>query len=114
MIVVSCDIICIILQEMAQMYPKNIHSLIDIACEKEENKNLCKGLYYAMKAIKSDGITESVSTKSGFLIGTMNNMLGQKEGWSDAQHYEVTKKFFEKIDKIAVEKFARQIYDSNF
>jgi hypothetical protein len=88
---------------MSFKYPKNIHPLVDAACQKEENEYPCKSLYYSMKVLKSVNASEEYKVKTGVLIGGAMTVLSENEKWSHHDHMSVVKGFFSEIEKFTSE-----------
>lgn len=66
---------------------KNIHHLLDAACEKKVNEDLCKSIYYSMKAIKYAKQLDKV--QAGVLVGAASTTIGFCENWTHDEHMSV-------------------------
>lgn len=82
---------------MDDRYFKNIHPLLDIACQKKENKYTCDTIYFALEGLR---LKTRSAIETGFKIGIESNEIGEKEGWSTQQRTKVMDSLVMEIDKI--------------
>lgn len=81
---------------------ENIHSLLGIACKKENNKDLCAGINIAMHAIKYS--SPKYQIRASIYIGGVMSTIVFNEKWTNDEARDVHNSLFNEIDKSLSEK----------